>query len=544
MLERSQATTGGKVPNTIERQAPEYDETNQPAPLKPRSVARDLMSQQQRQKNDLMVQLATTRITTPELQSGDDDDRGGNLYSYSNSASQESLPTSEFLRSAAIAQRSAENLLGISAAAHSPTRRVVPRSVPMEEATHSSDGSAGSSSGSSSIPDPMQLLLLMRRCKGIKSGLVQFCVQPPTWISTILEIQPTINALVAHGHQDESDPIISDLRGCQVKTQTHPSDGKVIEISTRDKKVVLLKPQRGQEFHEWLAALLFWQPIKPSPMLPTAAIPYYQASSPPSTPPKAPPPTISPPGSPPAVPHQHPPLNLRLRKSSVSQDSPTSSPQIPSRSPSTSTLANATGSVIKAGRIVVLNPHTSSNDMYLSFRSPDQYTTKQVSVILKDTGELSILHEADGSVLNKIPLSKLNRTDIQLLDRSLFKEPYCMVIYTASLEHSSPVLQADQTIYLAFEKLLDVRVWYVLMRCFTIPELYGPPSGDLSQGFRIHRSLFVRIIDARGISPFEQVRERELHTYCEVLIDGELRARTAIQRGTARPFWREDFRMK
>ena len=540
MLERSQAT-GVKVSNTLDRQGPGYDETNQPAPLKPRSAARDLMSQQR--QNDVIVQLATTRITTPELEAGDDDDRSGKLYSYSNSVSRESLPTTELLRAVTIAQRSAENLSGISAA-DSPTRRIVPRSVPMEEANHSSDGSAGSSSGSSSIPDPMQLLLLMRRCKGIKSGLVQFCVLAPTWISTILEIQPTINALVAHGHQDESDPIISDLRGCQVKTQTHPSDGKVIEITTRDRKIVLLKPQRGQEFHEWLAALLFWQPIKSSPVSPNAAIPYYPVSSPPSTPPRAPPPTVSPPGSPPAVPHQHPPLNLRLRKSSIQQESPTSSPQIPSPSPSSSTLANATGSVIKAGRIVVLKPHTSSNDMYLSFRSPDQYTSKQVSVILKDTGELSILHEADGSVLNTIPLSKLNRTDIQLLDRSLFKEPYCMVIYSAGLEHSSPVLQADQTIYLAFEKLLDVRVWYVLMRCFTIPELYGPPSGDLSQGFRIHRSLFVRVIDARGISPFEQVREKELHTYCEVLIDGELRARTAIQRGTARPFWREDFRMK
>jgi hypothetical protein len=105
----------------------------------------------------------------------------------------------------------------------------------------------------------------------------------------------------------------------------------------------------------------------------------------------------------------------------------------------------------------------------------------------------------------------------------------------------------------------------VLLRAFTIPQLYGPkPSAVNEEGvlsssfgtqdmFRMERSLFVRVIEARLLPPLSPKLENGTSTrptssvaasggfYVEVLLDGETRARTMAKSEGNTPFWREEF---
>ena len=37
------------------------------------------------------------------------------------------------------------------------------------------------------------------------------------------------------------------------------------------------------------------------------------------------------------------------------------------------------------------------------------------------------------------------------------------------------------------------------------------------------------------------MREKEMDSYCEIMVEGEIRGKTSIKKGTLRPLWNEDF---
>jgi hypothetical protein len=100
-------------------------------------------------------------------------------------------------------------------------------------------------------------------------------------------------------------------------------------------------------------------------------------------------------------------------------------------------------------------------------------------------------------------------------------------------------------IYLALETRLQMEVWFVMLKCYASPELYGPPLLSPSETFRCQRSLSLRIVEGRKLhradGSVDSTREKELDTYCEILIEGEIRGKTSVKKGTLRPLWTEDF---
>ena len=90
-----------------------------------------------------------------------------------------------------------------------------------------------------------------------------------------------------------------------------------------------------------------------------------------------------------------------------------------------------------------------------------------------------------------------------------------------------------------------MEVWFVLLRCYATPELYGPPSLDPLDAFRCHRSLSLKVVEGRRlhrpVSTGDSMREKEMDTYCEILVEGEIRGKTSVKRNTLRPLWTEDF---
>ena len=131
-----------------------------------------------------------------------------------------------------------------------------------------------------------------------------------------------------------------------------------------------------------------------------------------------------------------------------------------------------------------------------------------------------------------------------------------------------------QTVYLSMESRVLFEVWFVLLRAFTIPELYGPevipidarsgaldaatvtPKSPNTDMFRVERLLSLRVIEAKlhsdrdtsshnssSQSAGESSKQNAVvgNYYAELQLDSEVRARTAVKKDSSTPFWREDF---
>ncbi|KAL8918290.1 MAG: hypothetical protein Q9208_007458 [Pyrenodesmia sp. 3 TL-2023] len=175
-----------------------------------------------------------------------------------------------------------------------------------------------------------------------------------------------------------------------------------------------------------------------------------------------------------------------------------------------------------------------------------------------------------------VPLCQLQRCSVQRLHPSVLDDEFCLAIYpqyTSSLDQSAHIFP----VYLSLESRVLFEVWFVLLRAFTIPELYGPkqvsadpqlvsveaarsasrpptPSADM---FRVEKHLSLRIIEAKMFSarrrhskrantrPQHQDQSRRVllpgSYLAEVRLDGMVRGKTSIKNDTGNPFWREDF---
>ncbi len=158
-------------------------------------------------------------------------------------------------------------------------------------------------------------------------------------------------------------------------------------------------------------------------------------------------------------------------------------------------LANSPGAIIK---------RPSNRDL----RSPQ--TWRRVSCILRDNGEFSLVTENDAAVPSIIELSQLGRSAIQQLDKSALDEEYCVSIFPIYASTSTQ-LSIFRPVYLALDSRVLFEVWFVLLRAFTIPEVYGldasndnqirevidlkaEPNGEL---FRVEKTVMVRVTEAK-----------------------------------------------
>lgn len=197
-----------------------------------------------------------------------------------------------------------------------------------------------------------------------------------------------------------------------------------------------------------------------------------------------------------------------------------------------------------------------------------------ISCTLRDNGELNVYTDPPDrkvTLHTSIQLSQLPRSAVQLLDPSLGNN-FCVAIYPqpSSASDSQALLFP---VFFSYETRVMCEVWYVLLKVLCTPELYGPKeacdyppfpissekherlSASFGHMFRMDRSMSVRVIEAKldqSILPADgdkkikhrhrDVEELDVGLYTEVLLDGDLRARTTLVYSDTRDvFWREDF---
>ena len=387
-------------------------------------------------------------------------------------------------------------------------------------------------------PDTTKISSLMKITSGRMAGILFFRSSTSApWASGYCAINVASGSLI---HQPNvrnpahARSLISDLRGCSVCTlYDAEGQGTYLKVSTMSSELQL-RPAVPETFDSWLAALLCWQPILPRNGEETPIAP--------------------------------------------SPDS-TNEPKRTGRRNTSESTNQSSLSIIKMGKTLLWTgsrsidrPRSSAQKRVSSYRQGSAISSpwQQVNCSLHENGLLKLVAESDARPLSSINLSQLSRYAIQQLDASVLDEDWCIAIYPqyTALSHS---LSQSQSVLLAFESRISFEVWFVLLRAFTVPELYDPeqssrpytsdqtrveptPRTSLHAGmFRIERSLTLRLIDARfrdsvngrgaseradATSPSPVSQD---NIYAEILLDDLPKARTAVKPEMASAIWGESF---
>ena len=333
--------------------------------------------------------------------------------------------------------------------------------------------------------------------------------------------------------------LLPDLRGCKVRVAFDvESFLPFLEVFSHSSlSEVQLRPQTQDQLDSWFAALLCWQPIRPK-------------------------------GIRTRIPKPQPPILGDRRHIDTRRHS------------EVSLLKEAP--IIKVGKMIFWDTSVSFGNASASnpSRSPLLKTHnfssrrwRRVSCTLRENGELKLYSDTDITLISVVQLSQLSRNSIQRLDPSVLDIEFCIAIYPPYRSPAKPDA-LKQPIFLSLESRVLLEVWLVLLRTFSVPHLYGSmrPMGNLSEHsnsnlrrsipprdlemFRMTRSLTVRVIEARLLPPLSPKIpdsdgwDRHYSSanvpllsdfFVEVLLDGEIRAKTTSREERGSLLWLEEF---
>ena len=380
------------------------------------------------------------------------------------------------------------------------------------------------------------VLQLMRNLCGRMRGDIEYSDDPEGgWCSGIGYIEEERGSLMFDTGDNYHVPLVPDLRGCRVLPVDLPgSDAPCLEVThLQPGGEVYLRPVAMGEFDLWLAALLSWQQLRPGPVKPGSSRGY-------------------------STPTPDRPEPRRRGSSNRSKES----------------------TIIKVGKVNLWDKGLATSPRTIVKRPSTrdlrsvQTSWRRVSCILQDNGEFRLMTENDITVLAVIELGQLSRCAVQQLDRSVLDEDFCLAILPIYAPTSTQ-LSIFRPLYVALDSKVLFEVWYVLLRAFTVPDMYAldRPHGlhlveviDFesdhkgSEVFRIEKTINLRVTEAK-LKPRDELTTTTTTTnnnnnnhrphgknepdplvgnyLAEVILDGEVRARTTTQADTKNPFWRE-----
>lgn len=379
--------------------------------------------------------------------------------------------------------------------------------------------------------DANKVLLLMRTLCGRMRGEIEYQGESGgPWHTGVAYIEEEKGCLMFDSGQNGPFHItlVSDLRGCRVLPVDYPEQTKeCLELVCIQPPVeILICPLVAEEFDLWLAALLCWQQLRPTGVKLTNGKPASPALSRPE-----------------------------LKRHGHSNDKPKPT------------------NIIKVGKVMLWDKGLAGSPRAIvkrpstrDLRSPTT-SWRRVSCILQDNGEFKLLTENDVSVLSIIELSQLSRCAVQQLDRTVLDEEYCIAIFPIYASASTH-LSIFRPVYLALDTRIHFEVWLVLLRAFAVPDMYrldDPNNSEIleienieneydGEVFRLEKTINVRVTEAKlkGKPPGLENSIPERGTgrlepdplvgnyLAEVILDGEVRARSTTKTGTKNPFWREE----
>ncbi|KAL0942407.1 GTPase activating protein (bud2 cla2) [Colletotrichum truncatum] len=389
-----------------------------------------------------------------------------------------------------------------------------------------------------SLPIPVptdnanNILLLMKNLCGRMRGEIEFQTEPSgAWQSGVAYVDEEKGSLMFDSGNvgPFHVPLVSDLRGCRISPVELPEGKRCLEISccTQPPVDLTIHPRLAEERDLWLAALLCWQQLRPP--------------------------------------------KVKLSNGNRSPAHNSLRPAVRRRGSENGT-AKTTNALIKVGQVRLWDKGLASSPRAIvkrpstrDLRSPTT-SWRVVSCLLQENGEIRLTTNDGDAVIAVVELSQLSRCAIQQLDKSVLDEEYCIGIFP-HYSSISTQLSIFRPVYIALENRLLFEVWFVLLRAFALPDIFllDSPSADGAveitdldsnlpgEVFRIEKTINLRVTEAKlkpkVSSPdigFVDRQPRDTdplvgNYLTEVILDGEVRARSTIKSGTKNPFWREDY---
>ena len=493
------------------------------------------------------------------------------------------MPSSgaEYLASvpASTSPPSAPSISSLGSPVQSPGEMAGRRSIsPMSSST------ADSMTSSQTAPNARRIMHLIKMLNGRMSGnVVLRRDRESRWTQIYCSIEEETGRLSyePRGGEGAHRTLVSSLRGCAVRPNI---DGETpyLEVSLPQLDMeVHLKLLTQADFDSWYAALLYWQSVEPPPTPSNGNRPSSSTTSEVSARPELPPRTSS------------------AREQRVRAGSAKSERDRDRRKSVVNSLKEAP--VIKIGKMIfwdtnvgysnapggsvgVGQPATGRPQAY-RMQSYGSRRWRRISGQLRENGELKLHSDADNSLISVVQLSQLSRCAIQRLDPSVLDNEFCIAIYPQYT--SNPINNQPgfiRPIFLTLENRILYEVWYVLLRAFTIPQLYGPriPFGREAENegvaggldvedmlastttdmFRMERKLNIRVVEAKMFPPTadstapdtgfsgghsnraaQATNNKPEHHgyYAEVLLDNETRGKTMVKFEGLNPLWGESF---
>jgi hypothetical protein len=427
--------------------------------------------------------------------------------------------------------------------------------------------------GSLPSANARRILHLMKTLDGRMSGSLLFRRGPQSpWSQAYCFIKEDSGSLLyeSRGSEGVHKKLVSDLRGCQVDLE---EDGDTPYINIRPSQSaseaeVHLKLFNQADLDSWFAALLCWQPIPPKGY--KSRKPQAQTSA-----------TSSDVDPPPQLPPRPPMSRSTSTQNSDGRDRANSMRSHRRRSVLMSSTREAP--VIKIGSMIFWDTNVTYNNTPASslgsaaIGRPQAYRVqsiggrrwRRISGQLRENGELKLHSDSDNTLISVVQLSQLSRCAIQRLDPSVLGNEHCIAIYPQYTSNQNGNSALLRPIFLSLESRVLFEVWFVLLRAFTIPALYGPrPNSDgedndsvaapTADMFRMERSLHVRVVEAKMYPPtaatgtpdasFQgghgkapQIRPEQYGYHVEVLLDNETRGKTVAKFEGLNPLWGETF---
>lgn len=436
----------------------------------------------------------------------------------------------------------------------------VASNLPARRRSRSSSSESARDSATSSVPSTgaRKILHLMRTLNGQMSGHVLVRRDEASqWKQVYCQIHEESGTLMyePRGGEGPHRTLVSALKGCRVRPKVE-DDAPFLELlPPRLDRVLHLRLLRHTDHECWYAALLYWQSLEPD--LERSEV--YVA------------PSLTPPSKPEPPPRASSARSRRRRTGSSKSERRKSAGNMLKEAP-----------VIKIGKMILWDSGISNTTTIPGhpsiirppahrLKSAGSRTWTRISGQLRENGELKVHTDADNNLKYVIQLSQLSRCAIQRLDPSVLENEFCLALYpqyTSSVSGNLPDFKAP--IFLGLENRVLFEVWFVLLRAFTVPQLYGPQvvadeeveQSKMGSGqnldellatsteymFRVERSLNIRVVEARLRQPPNAKAAQPQHSksdrygyYAEVLLDNETRAKTVLKSDVTNLLWAQSF---
>nr|POF01034.1 inhibitory regulator protein bud2/cla2 [Quercus suber] len=424
---------------------------------------------------------------------------------------------------------------------------------------------------------------LMRTLNGGTSGSVLYRrTSSNLWTQSYCYTGESTAALMCESRTSEGSQrtLIPNLRGCVVRPRLEGDTPYLEVVSSRAQYQVQLKLLTQADFDAWYATLMFWagggHTVPPLPAPPPSSRPNGNSNTSPTAP------------TPPAFPRRqssaHAETTQGQRERAMSSKSDRRKSVVSSHKESP---------VIKIGKMIFwdTSTYTSSAPILASLsntssarptvhrlQSYGSRRWRRISGQLRENGELKLHSDADNSLISVVELSQLSRCALQRLDSSVLDCEFCIGIYPQYMAvgtHTQPGFV--RPIFLSLENRVLYEVWFVLLRAFTVPQLYGPslsashddgaehedlaalPASTTHNMFRVERSLMVTVKEAKlytstnsvmseigyvgghSRGAISNVKGETYGHYAEVLLDNETRGKTTVKYEVPYPAWNESF---